>query len=168
MNENAGQVSQEQKKKVPVSTFAGIVCTNSGQHFAPVYKRVYCEKSDKNLVKKVDETDLYEFIQASKSSTDLAVLQKRFLELGEIPNVDPNMVCGVDTTIMPSDIHQLYNMVNDVAGNFAKLPESVRNVFGSSEVYLQSLMDGSYAKKINDAFTPKQNNSVQQEEKGEN
>ena len=83
---------KENKAPKVVLTLEGVVCTNPGDHIAPVYKRVYDEKLDRNIVKKVDETNLFEFIQASKSTTDLATLQKRFIEFGEIPNVDPSLV----------------------------------------------------------------------------
>lgn len=128
---------------------------------------VYDEKLDKSIVKQVDETNITEFIQASKSTTDLATLQKRFIELGEIPSVDPTLSNNVDTAIMPSDIHSLYNMVNDVNGNFNKLPESVRNVFGNPQAYLAAILDGSVNSKITEAFSPKQNNANETDTKGE-
>lgn len=161
------QVGKKQEETKVVDTLKGVICTNPGKSLAPVYKRVYDEELDKNIVKKVDETNLTEFIQASKSQTDLATLQKRFIELGEIPSVDPTLTNGVDTTVMPSDIHSLYNMVNDVDGNFKKLPEPVRQVFGTSQAYLNAILDGSYEKKLAEAFAPKQNNANETETKGE-
>ena len=163
-----GQVGKKQKAEEKKNTLDGVVCTPRGSSIAPVYKRVYDKDLDRNIVKKVDETNLTEFIQASRNQTDLATLQKRFIELGEIPSVDPNMQTGVDTTILPSDIHSLYNMVNDVNGNFAKLPEFVRNVFGSANVYLQAILDGSYNKKLADAFSKPKNTANETVTKGEN
>ena len=86
---NEGHTSKEKEKKV--STLEGVICSNPGDRIAPVYKRVYDKDYDSTLVKQVDTFDIEEFIQSSKSSTDLAVLQKRFIELGEIPAVDANM-----------------------------------------------------------------------------
>ena len=122
------QVVKKQDSEKKKNTLDGVVCTPPGCSLAPVYKRVYDEELDRHIVKKVDETNITEFIQASRSQTDLAILQKRFIELGEIPAVDPSMQSNVDTAILPSDIHSLYNMVNDVHGNFNKLPESVRKL----------------------------------------
>lgn len=165
-NERQANKASSQKPQTKKNTLQGVICTNAGCKLAPVYKRVYDEKLDRNIVKKVDETNIYEFIQASKSSTDLATLQKRFMELGEIPAVDPTLT-SVDTTVLPSDIHSLYNMVNDVNGNFARLPESVQEVFGSSQAYLQAILDGSYEKKLAAAFAPKQDTAKETETKGE-
>ena len=137
------QVNEKQKEVKEVNTLAGAVFTNSGNPIAPVYKRVYDKDLDANIVKKVDETNLQEFIQASRATTDLAILQKRFIELGEIPAVDPTLGSN-DLTQFPSDIHGVYKMVNDVAGNFAKLPESIQKIFGTKEAYLESLMNGTY------------------------
>lgn len=139
---NERQVGKKEKEKVS-TTLDGVVCTPCGNSIAPVYKRVYVKDVDKNLVRKVDETDIHEFIQASKATTDLAILQKRFLELGEIPQVDPTLGSN-DLTQFPSDIHGVYNMVNDVAGNFAKLPQSVQKIFGTKEAYLDALLKGTY------------------------
>lgn len=153
MKTNEGQVNKKQEAAQKKTTLAGVVCSNSGCSIAPVYKRVYVEELDRNIVKKVDETNITEFIQASKSSTDLATLQKRFIELGEIPAADPNLVSGVDTTIMPSDIHSLYAMVNDINGSFNKLPKAVQDVFGNSQAYLQAVLNGSASTLLNEAFT---------------
>lgn len=155
-----------QEKKV-VNTLEGVVCTNPGSHIAPVYKRVYDEKLDRSIVKKVDETNLFEFIQASKSTTDLATLQKRFIEFGEIPNVDPSLVYD-ETAVFPSDIHGVYEMVNNVADNFNKLPDTAKAVFGDKETYLKCLLDGSAQSLLMAAYgqqAPQQNET---ETKGEN
>lgn len=160
-----GQAGERQEAATKKSTLEGVICTNPGRDIAPVYKRIYVPELDKNLVRKVDETNLFEFIQASKSQTDLATLQKRFIELGEIPAVDPTMTYS--DAVMPSDIHSLYNMVNDVNGSFQKLPESVQAVFGDAQSYLNAILDGSYNQKLADAFAPKQNNVNENETKGE-
>lgn len=162
-----GQVNKKQKAEKKKTTLDGVVCTPYGNSIAPVYKRVYDEELDRSIVKKVDETNITEFIQASRSQTDLAILQKRFIELGEIPAVDPTMESGVDNTILPSDIHSLYNMVNDVSGNFNKLPESVRKVFGNPQAYLAAILDGSVNSKITDAFSKKEDHANELDVKGE-
>ena len=65
---NAGSSGEGQEKTPKKVTLEGVVCTNPGNPIAPVYKRVYVKELDANLVRKVDETNLFEFIQASKSS----------------------------------------------------------------------------------------------------
>ena len=157
-----GQTGKKEKEKV--SSLEGVVCTPNGERIAPVYKRAYSKECDSNIVQKVDETDLFEFIQASKATTDLAILQKRFIELGEIPNVDPTLGSN-DLTQFPSDIHGVYDMVNDVAGNFAKLPESVQKIFGTKEAYLDALLKGTYQATLINALNSQ---NAQKEQKNEN
>lgn len=161
---NEGQVGKV-TKAAQKSCFVDVICTPVGSPISPVYKRVYDEKLKKSIVKKVDETNIDEFIQASKSQTDLAVLQKRFLELGEIPSVDSTLGSN-DLTLFPSDIHGVYDMVNNVSDNFNKLPESVRQIFGDSETYLKSLLDGTYQATLVNAFNSKKT-EVKAEDKKE-
>ena len=144
-NENERQVKQEgkPKSKNKRQTLTGVVCTCSGSSVQPVYKRVYDKELGKDIVKQVDTINITEFIQASKAQTDLALLQKRFVELGELPPVDPTYGSN-DLTNMPSDIHGVYALVNDVAGNFANLPDSIQKIFGSKEAYLESILKGTY------------------------
>lgn len=164
---NARQV--DEKKQEEKNPLQGVICTCSGDAIAPVYRRTYDKDLDANVVRKVDETNIFEFVQASKSTTDLATLQKRFIELGEIPNVNPE-ISYPDTAVMPHNIHELYNMVTDIDANFKKLPDSVQKVFGDSQTYLSALMDGSYNQKLVDAFTPKEppkEEKPKEEKKGE-
>lgn len=142
-NEIQGQASKKQAKIKAKSVLEGVVCSCAGSHTTPVYKRVYDKELDTYTVKAVDNFDLFEFIQASKSQTDLAILQKRYVELGEIPSVDPNMV-SADFANYPDNIHEVYAMAQDIAGNFGKLPKSIQDIFGTKEAYMKSLMDGTY------------------------
>lgn len=144
-NENERQTNKKEAQKV--SSLDGVVCSTPGEHMQPVYKRVYDKELDKNIVKEVDKFDLNEYIQASKSQTDLAILQKRFVELGEIPNVDPNMV-SADFSNYPDNIHEVYALAQDIAGNFAKLPQSIQDLFGNKDAYMRALMDGTYQATI--------------------
>lgn len=147
---NERQVTEETKA---VSVLKGVICSNPGKHTAPVYKRVFDAEMKRFVVKKVDETDLYEFIQASKNETDLAVLQKRFIALGEIPAVDPTLASN-DLTVFPNNIHEVYDMVNDVDANFKSLPESIQKIFGDSGTYMQAILNGTYQATILNAMKP--------------
>lgn len=160
------QVIQTSQKPEAIKTLDGVVVSCPGSHIAPVYKRVYDEELKKMIVKKVDETDIYEFIQASKSTTDLANLQQRMIALGEIPAVDPTLGSN-DLTVFPDNIHDVYKMVNDVDGSFNQLPDSVKSIFGTKEVYLQSLLDGSYQSKLFAAMSAPKEVKQEGEEKHE-
>lgn len=145
---NAGQVKKA-SQETEINTLEGVICSCAGSRIAPVYKRLYDEELHRNIVKKVDEIDLFEFIQASKSMTDLASLEKRMIATGEIPAVDPSLVGdGIDFTTMPKDIHEVYSMINDIDNNFSKLPESVQKVFGTKQAYVQSVIDGTLQSKL--------------------
>lgn len=135
---------KETQQEVAVSSLQGVICSCAGNPIADVYKRVYDEELHRTVVKKVDETNLYEFIQASKSTTDLATLQKRFLELGEIPGGELGWQEQVDMTVMPSNIHEVYAMTSDIDAAFKRLPESVQNLFGDKDAYMKALIDGTY------------------------
>ena len=156
------QVTKTSQEAEKISTLTGVITSCAGSNIAPVYKRVYDEKLNKMIVKKVDETDIYEFIQASKSTTDLANLQQRMIALGEIPAVDPTLGSN-DLTVFPDNIHDVYKMVNDVDGSFNQLPDSVKSIFGTKEVYLQSLLDGSYQSKLVAAMSAPKEKEVKQE-----
>ena len=169
MKTNEGQtLEKKEEKAAKVSTLDGLVFTNPGSHKSPVYKRIFVKESNANLVQKVDETDLFEFIQASKSQTDIALLEKRYLELGEIPSVDPNYGAH-DLSQFPDDIHGVYDLVNNVDANYNKLPQSVKDVFGSRDAYLKALMDGTYQATLVNAFTKaaQKQETANEEQKGE-
>lgn len=143
---NERQVTKEK------TSLEGVVCVSAGRRKSPVYKRVYDAASDSFVVKKVDEFDIYEFIQASKSSTDLALLQKQYEALGEIPGIEIGWEEAPDQTLMPSNIHEVYDLTQNVDKAFKKLPVSVQQIFGDKDKYLASLLDGSYINIINAAI----------------
>lgn len=130
-------------QETPIDSLDGVVCCPAGDRIAPVYKKVYDERLKKNVVKKVDEFDLYEFIQASKNSADLALLQKRWIELGEL-DAPIGFDGGQDMVNVPSNIHDVYKTLNDLDGAYNKLPDSLKAIFGSRDAYLNSLIDGSF------------------------
>lgn len=159
-----GQAPEKPKEKK--STLNGVISTPNGSSIEPVYKRVYVKELDRNVVRKVDTLNITEFIQASKSQTDLSILEKRFIELGEIPSVNPDLTSH-DLTNMPGDIHELYRMANDISGNFAKLPQSVQDVFGNPQAYMKAILDGTYQSTLVNAFNAKKDEVKQEEKKGD-
>lgn len=75
---NANERQAKQKEQEKISTIKGVICTPCGSPTMPVYKRVYDKNRDANIVHKTDVFNLQEYIQSSKSQTDLATLQKDF------------------------------------------------------------------------------------------
>ena len=62
--------------------------TPSGSCIEPIYSSVYDEELKREVVKKTGEFDIYEFIQASASQTDLALLREQMQSTGQIPIID--------------------------------------------------------------------------------
>lgn len=154
---------QASKKFARENSLKGIIGSCCGDPIMPVYKRVYDKDLDKSVVKETDKFNLDEFIQASLSQTDLAILYKRYQEFGEIPAVDPSMT-SADFSNYPEDIHEVYKLASDIAGNFAKLPQSIQDIFGTKEAYMKSLIDGTYQATLINAVNSMKKNPVNQVE----
>ena len=58
MKTNEGQANENKKAAEKKSTLTGVVCTPAGNSIAPVYKRVFDDKLNRNVVKKVDTTNI--------------------------------------------------------------------------------------------------------------
>lgn len=76
-----------------------------------------------------------------------------------------------DLSVLPSDIHGVYAMANDVANNFSKLPENVQKAFGNKDEYLKAILNGSVntilINALNAQAQPKQEEKQQEEKKGD-
>lgn len=136
----------QEKPKKPVLKDIPLVSkgysTPVGNKIQPIYKMVFDEKLRKDVVKVVGEQDIDDFIQKSSSSTDIAFLQREAIRTGQYP-ADPRAVYGVDMTLMPTNIHELYKSVNDIDSHFLKLPADVQAMFGSAENYKNAVLDGN-------------------------
>lgn len=128
---------KDQKKQE--SNIGKLLYTDVGSKMMPVYERV-----DK-IVVKTKEFDIDEFIQASNSQTDLAQLRQEMLTSGQLPSVSDDVV---DCTLMPQNIHEVYDVVNSVDERFKQLPENVQVIFGNKDNFLKALVDGSYEQKL--------------------
>lgn len=141
--------------------------TPSGNKMMPVYKKVFDEKTKESHVLKVSEFDIDEFIQASNSQTDLAMLRQQMATTGQIPVVDDEVV---DATLFPENIHELMDTINNIENNFNGLPDSVKQIFGNKDAYVSALVDGTYNDKLLKGLTKYyegQNQQAQQEAKKE-
>lgn len=145
MSETKKQVAQEEE------TFLspGVRSTNIGSPIVPRYKRVYDEKLKRNVVKHVDDFNIDEFIQASSNSTELAILKKKFVELGEIPNVSGVEPTYGDLSVMPDNVHELYHMQGKALDAFSKLPDNVKGAFASPDDLLNHIIQGDFTQVIN-------------------
>ena len=121
------------------------IYTPIGSNIMPVYGRKYDEKTKTNFVVKIDEFDVDEFIQASETKTDLAMLRQQMMATGQIPVIDDTVV---DATLFPENIHELMKTVKDAGNTFDQLPASIKQIFGTSDKFLASLVDGSYSSKV--------------------
>ena len=128
--------------------------TPVGTPITPIYKRVYDEEKKCEIVKKVDEFDIDEFIQKSSNMTDLAMLKRQMERTGEIP-LDPNAQYGVDMTQFPETIHDVYRAANTIDEHFKTLDPVVQEAFGSSSVYRSHVLDGTAQEYLNNYFNEK-------------
>lgn len=120
--------------------------TPAGDRVAPVYQNVFDEELKREVVQKTGEFDIYEFIQASATNTDLAMLREQMIRTGTLPVVDDDVQ---DMSLYPDNIHELYDIVNSAEARFNALPEAIQNVFGNKDVFLRSLVEGTYNDKLN-------------------
>lgn len=112
-----------------------------------------------------DKVDLQAYIQASKASTDMATIVARAKAGDEtVLNVTPNGFYG-DTAIIPSSINEYaqINKLSDIAAEkFESLPDDIKNAFGSSENFLNAVLNN----KVNEilASSKKQASEAKTEE----
>lgn len=115
-----------------------------------------------------EKIDLQAYIQASKSSTDMATIVAR-AKAGDdtVLNVTPNGYYG-DTSIIPSSINDYdkLNKLSDIAAEkFEALPVEVKKLFGSSEDFLNAVLNNQVNDILAKAKDEKQ--AEIEEEKGE-
>lgn len=113
--------------------------TNPGNRMEPVYERVFDKDLGCEVVKKVREIDIYEYIQSSASSTDMAQLRAQLLRTGEVPCVDPTLRHG-EVSLEANNIHEFYNLINGAAAQFDDLDPKVQAIFGSREEFVKALI----------------------------
>lgn len=130
------------------------VYSRSGSRYVDIKKRVYDEKLKTHIVIKTGEkVDLSEQIKASDCLTDMALLKREKMRTGQIPNVNPNIVSGVDLSIFPDSIHDVYRVHSEVNAKFNALSPEVRNAFGNSvDNFYTACMDGTAKLKISKHF----------------
>lgn len=147
------QVKQEERSTfVMPSLLSKGYITPVGNKIQPIYELEYDEKEKRELVKKTGEQDIDDFIQKSASSTDMAFLQREAIRTGQYP-VDPRASYGVDMTLMPTNIHELFSTTSDINAHFSKLGEHAQKAFGTAEKYKEAVLNGSAEKILNQYFT---------------
>lgn len=114
--------------------------THTGHTIAPVYKKIFDADAKRELVKVVDHFDIYEFVQSSASSVDLAILKKRAIEMGESAGA---FVGDIDETLFPESIHDVYKFNSTLTEKFNGLEEGLKKQFGSVDKYRAAILNGS-------------------------
>lgn len=117
--------------------------TDSGVPVAYKYQRVFDEESGRNILKVADKYDIEERIQASSNLSDIAIIKDRYKTLGEIPDLPQRGISGIDTSKIPTDIHQLYKIISGAGAAFDKLPDDLKAAYGSKQKYLDAIVDGT-------------------------
>lgn len=149
MNEsiNLVEISKETQAKIKAFQEAHKF-TPHGKEIEDVNEEVFDEDLKRTVVKKTSTVNIYEYIQASNNLTDMAQIQEQMIRTGQIPSADPDMV-SADLSYLPTDIHQLHQVVNNVEKTFNELDPNVKGAFSGPQEFMSSLMDGSYLNKVN-------------------
>lgn len=124
----------------------GILYTDIGSKMMPVFERVKDPITGRMVVQHTKDFDIDEFIQASNCQTDLAMLRQEMITSGQLPTIDQDAV--VDCTLMPQNIHEVYDVVNKMDETYNALPDSIKSIFKTRDEFQKSLVDGSYIDKV--------------------
>lgn len=149
------QLQENQEKQVErkkVSLLSEGYITPVGNKIQPIYELQYDEKAKCELVVQTGEQDIDDFIQKSASSTDMAFLQREAIRTGQYP-ADPRACYGVDMTLMPTNIHELFKSTSDINEHFSRLGEHAQKAFGSAENYKDAVLNGTAEKILNSYFS---------------
>lgn len=127
--------------------------TPCGQRMQPTYKKVYNEKLKREVVVRGEDMDIYEFIQMSASNSDIEMFKREALKTGIEANVLPGAVYGVDTSMFPKDIHQLYRLANNSSEIFNGFDEQTKAAFKDVSDFNKCVLDGSAQERIRSHFS---------------
>lgn len=111
--------------------------------FSAVYDR-----SGVLQLEKTGEHSLYDEIQSHKDSTDIQMILNRYF------NGDPAVLSRVqgaymDIVGMPTNVHEAMALVDNARADFAKLPPSVKELFGNDpNQFLASIGSPEWLEKM--------------------
>lgn len=162
MTTQVNPTSESKEKKVDNFPY-----TSAGNPITPVYKRVYDDKKKRMVVKKVKEINIDEFIQSSSNSTDLALLKRRYIELGEIPAVNPGAPTYADLSTLPDNVHELYHLENLAQEKYDALPDAVKSLYNGSADWLNVVLQGNWENDAQKRFAALSKNKVKEKKEGE-
>lgn len=136
------------------------VSTESGSKYIIKQEYTYDENGEK-IVKPGAKLDFDAYIQASKASCDIAAIIAKY-ENGDESVLNVHKGFTGDTTILPKDIYDVKRMqelYDSVSGSFEKLPDELKTVFGSSDDFLNALLNNKAQSIIDDYNKSKAENN---------
>lgn len=151
---------QTVESKVKDTKIPGILYTDVGSNIMPVYERVFNKDTGKSIVVKTKDFDIDEFIQASNCQTDLAMLRQEMIASGQLPTIDKDEV--VDCTLMPQNIHEVYDVVGKIDETYNALPSTIKGIFKTRDDFQKALVDGSYVSKVQEGLQAEYERQVKQ------
>ena len=148
-------------KDIPV----GVSSSGSRYYYQVKYK--YDEESKCHVPYFDKPLNMFEMIQASKSSVDINTIVKRaqvgdlaVLHLGEKPYGDVSNI--------PDNLNDLNEMNLQAVNQFISLDPSIRILFDNDvNKFSKAIEDGTYIDTINKAFAPKKEQKVEDKKDGE-
>lgn len=138
------------------------VSTNCGSQYIIKQEYTYDEKGEK-IAKPGSKLDFNAYIQASKSSCDIAAIIAKY-ENGDESVLNVHKGFTGDTTVLPKDVYdvkRMQDLYDSVSGSFDKLPDELKSVFGSSDDFLNALLNNKAQSIIDDFNKSKAENKTE-------
>lgn len=132
-----------------------LIATDAGVDVQVVYEKIYDKETNRFKIVEKERFSISEKIQKSSNLSDLATLKVRYAQLGEIPDLPARGVNGIDTSIIPSNIHELQRQINSVNATYSKLDPELRKAFGGLNGYVDSITKGTAQKILVDYYKAK-------------
>ena len=121
-------------------------CSCHGNRMEPHYVERYDETGHPYLVKD-GETNVYEIIQSHKEECDINLMLQRYAA-GDT-SVMRQDAKYIDTSNLPTTIHEYFNLMNAQREKFDALPIAIKEKFGNSfEVWASTSGTGEWLEKM--------------------
>lgn len=121
-------------------------CSCCGNRMEPHYVERYDETGHPYLVKD-GETNVYEIIQSHKEECDINLMLQRYAA-GDT-SVMRQDAKYIDTSNLPTTIHEYFNLMNAQREKFDALPIAIKEKFGNSfEVWASTSGTGEWLEKM--------------------
>lgn len=146
--------TQENRIKVP---------TNPGTEKIDIYSEAI-DKDGRVYLKKIEETNIYQKIQASLEETQTYNILEKFLQSGDASIINKREGIYGNFTNIPNTPIELQNTIMRAEREFEELDKDVRAEFENNVgMFKQSILDGTFNDKMSKYLEKKTYKSQQSE-----